>query len=200
MRTRIAPNTDTFCAVVLSLKTDYKTSTRCTHTPTHSHTHTHTHTHSYTHTNIQGLHKFNIKSYLSFAVDEIQVCAAKADVVAILDHSGSIEQNQFVELTKFVGFLANLLQISEDGTRMGVVSYSASAKVNFNLNEIYNITEYRERAEAELSRDPQSFQTNHYSGLKAAADLLSDTSRGAREGVVKLMIFTTDGANNHGNK
>ena len=153
-----------------------------------------------TYKQIQGLHKFNIDSYLSFVVDEIQVCAAKADVVAILDHSGSIEQNQFVELTKFVGFLANLLQISEDGTRMGVVSYSASAKINFNLNEIYNITEYRERAEAELSRDPQSFQTNHYSGLKAAADLLNDKSKGAREGVVKLMIFTTDGANNHGNK
>ena len=163
---------------------------------------TRAHTKKFTDTckKIQGLHKFNIESYLSFVVDEIQVCAAKADVVAILDHSGSIEQNQFVELTKFVGFLANLLQISEDGTRMGVVSYSASAKINFNLNEIYNITEYRERAEAELSRDPQSFQTNHYSGLKAAADLLNDKSKGAREGVVKLMIFTTDGANNHGNK
>ena len=120
--------------------------------------------------------------------------------MVILDHSGSIEEDQFTELTKFVGFVANLLQISEDGTRLGVVSYSASAKIEFNLNEIYNITEYRERAEAELSRDPESFQTNHFSGLKAAADLLNDTSRGAREGVVKLMIFTTDGANNHGKK
>ena len=120
--------------------------------------------------------------------------------MVILDHSGSIEEDQFTELTKFVGFVANLLQISEDGTRLGVVSYSASAKIEFNLNEIYNITEYRERAEAELSRDPESFQTNRFSGLKAAADLLNDTSRGAREGVVKLMIFTTDGANNHGKK
>ena len=147
---------------------------------------------------VKGALKFKAKSFSSFIVDQIQVCAAKADVVVILDHSGSIEEDQFAELTKFVGFVANLLQISENGTRLGVVSYSASAKIEFNLNEIYNITEYRERAKAELSRDPNSFQTNHFSGLKAAADLLNDKSKGAREGVVKLMIFTTDGANNFG--
>lgn len=60
---------------------------------------------------------------------------AVADVVFLVDGSGSVGRPNFKYIRNFISATAGAFQIGEDRTRVGVVQYSNDAQTEFNLNK-----------------------------------------------------------------
>lgn len=58
-----------------------------------------------------------------------------ADIVFAIDVSGSIRRERFYIVQDFVKNITKNLEVGQDKTRIGVVSWSDDAAVNFNLNQ-----------------------------------------------------------------
>jgi len=65
------------------------------------------------------------------------VCNNEADVVFILDASGSLDEPNFDHVKNFVSNLTSELDVDSGRIQIGVVTYSDRAEPRFNLNE-YN--------------------------------------------------------------
>jgi len=61
-------------------------------------------------------------------------CASEADVVFILDSSGSLDEPNFNHIKSFVSNLVESLDVDSGKIRIGVVTYSDYAEPRFNLN------------------------------------------------------------------
>ncbi|XP_008292859.1 collagen alpha-1(XII) chain-like isoform X2 [Stegastes partitus] len=113
-----------------------------------------------------------------------------ADVVFLVDGSWSVGRPNFRYIRNFISAAAGAFQISEDGTRVGVVQYSDGARTEFKLNE-------------HLSRPVllRAIGSLPYKGGNSmtgdALDyLLKNTfteAAGAREGFPKVLVIITDG-------
>lgn len=55
-------------------------------------------------------------------------CQARADVVFLLDSSGSVGHVDFRRVKQFVHNLVSDLQIGRDKTRIGLVTYSSNSR------------------------------------------------------------------------
>ena len=64
-------------------------------------------------------------------------CSSQADVVFVLDSSGSLDEPNFEHIKNFVSNLVTDLDIDGGKIRVGVVTYSDYAEPRFNLNR-YN--------------------------------------------------------------
>ena len=62
------------------------------------------------------------------------VCrSSKADVVFVIDSSGSIGRNNFVKVQNFIKNIVDSFGISNNTVRVGLVQFSSSVVVEFNL-------------------------------------------------------------------
>lgn len=61
----------------------------------------------------------------------------KADLVFLLDQSGSIGSNDYVTMKKFTTELINSFKVGEDFVRIGLAQFSSSFQHEFYLNELY---------------------------------------------------------------
>lgn len=62
------------------------------------------------------------------------VCSGEADVVFVLDASGSLDEPNFNHIKDFVSNLTNELDVDSGRIRIGVVTYSDRAEPRFNLS------------------------------------------------------------------
>ena len=62
-------------------------------------------------------------------------CVNKADVVFLLDSSGSIDAPYFQHIVNFVSQMVDSFDIDGGNIRVGVVSFSDDVQPAFNLNE-----------------------------------------------------------------
>lgn len=69
----------------------------------------------------------------AFAVCEKQ----KADLVFLLDQSGSIDPQDYVTMKSFTTNLINSFKVSQDLVRVGVAQFSSTFQKEFYLNEFY---------------------------------------------------------------
>ncbi len=98
----------------------------CTHIRTPPHTHTRTpppHTHTRTpppHTHITG-------------------CDRNIDVVFIIDQSGSVGSTNHNLAKQFISNVVSFFSISPTQTRVGIVTYSSSSRIEFNLLRYTNL-------------------------------------------------------------
>uniref|UniRef100_A0AAQ5ZH46 Collagen alpha-1(XII) chain n=1 Tax=Amphiprion ocellaris TaxID=80972 RepID=A0AAQ5ZH46_AMPOC len=116
--------------------------------------------------------------------------SAIADVVFLVDGSWSVGRPNFKYIRNFMSAAAGAFQISEDGTRVGVVQYSDDARTEFKLNQ-------------HLSRPAllRAIGSLPYKGGNSmtgdALDyLLKNTfteAAGARKGFPKVLVIITDG-------
>ena len=68
----------------------------------------------------------------------VSVCDGEADVVFVLDASGSLDEPNFNHIKNFVSNLTNELDVDSGKIRVGVVTYSDRAEPRFNLSRYNN--------------------------------------------------------------
>lgn len=61
-------------------------------------------------------------------------CDGEMDIVIALDSSGSIRENRFEDLKKWIISFVEDLEISQDRTRVGLVMFSDNASMEFHLS------------------------------------------------------------------
>ncbi|XP_070768321.1 collagen alpha-6(VI) chain-like [Enoplosus armatus] len=115
----------------------------------------------------------------------------KADLVFLIDQSGSIDANDYITMKKFTTELVNSFKVSEDLVRVGLAQFSSTFQNEFHLNQYYT-----EQAVAKHILNMQQFGGGTNIGL--ALDSIRDyfeASRGSRRsaGISQNLVLITDG-------
>lgn len=104
-------------------------------------------------------------------------CDAKADVAFLIDSSGSIGQHNFRLVKDFIYKVVEELTIGKRHTRVGVVSYSTSARMGFHLDDYIT----KSGVEDAISSVGYVYgNTNTAAGIKMVRRSVFNPSRGDR--------------------
>lgn len=113
-----------------------------------------------------------------------------ADIVFIVDESGSIQTENFQLVRAFLHSIASGLQINESRVRVGIVTYNETAKAQVYLNTL--------KTKADLLNFinilPYSGGgTNTGAALNFTREQMFTEKRGSRRGLQKVVVVITDG-------
>ena len=125
------------------------------------------------------------------------MCHVRLDVIFVLDSSGSIGAGDFESVRMFTKDVVEQLDIGSDKTRVGLITFSTSATVQFSL-DMYQTNSSLLNAITSIPYDGGS--TNTPDGLKTLIQQF-DTAYGARplsQGIPRFAIVVTDGQSNEG--
>lgn len=115
----------------------------------------------------------------------------KADLVFLIDQSGSIGSNDYVTMKKFMTELVSSFKVSEDLVRVGVAQFSNVPQKEFYLNQFYS--------EAEINQHILAMrQLGGGTNIGQALDFISgyfQAAQGSRigTGVSQNLVLITDG-------
>ena len=153
-----------------------------------------------------------------------QVCGARpADIVFVLDASGSIWEPDFRTQLRFVQGIAKTFQVSQNMTHIGVMTFGDNPHHQFHLNDYYNaqtmsdviadIPQHRGRTwtdKALYAMRRDYFSARHarphvaHIGVVITDGLSADTEETAREaalaraaGITLFAVGVGDGADRH---
>lgn len=122
------------------------------------------------------------------------VCQDKpADVIFVLDSSASISYLDFDRQLEFVSNVINVFDVSKNMTRIGIVSFSNWAFLDFHLN---TYTTKHEVRQAVFRIRQIRGDTNTAAALRYIQDTSFKPQHGAREGIPHIAIVLTDGKSN----
>jgi len=113
--------------------------------------------------------------------------------VFAVDTSGSVRPERFPDEKRFIKSVIDNLEVGMDKTRIGVVTWSDSAKVAFHLNQ------YNQKQDIKQAVEYLAFtggRTHTSSALKMARDRMFQTSNGDRDNVPNYLFILTDGNSN----
>ena len=117
------------------------------------------------------------------------------DLIFVLDSSGSIGSRNFQLVRNFVANVVTQLDIGPDRSRVGLITFSSSAIVQFGLNTYRTNTSLLQA----IARIPYSGGgTNTQAGLNTLISIFS-TTFGARprvDGIPRIAVVVTDGRSN----
>ena len=121
------------------------------------------------------------------------------DVGVVLDRSGSVGAANFQKAREFVTKLVHELQISSQGTRVGIIAYHSSASL---------IVNFANHAAQEPNAMAAKIGSIHYSGggtrtdeaLELASTHLFTSAGGDRADKPNVLIVMSDGKTNSGSK
>ena len=125
------------------------------------------------------------------------VCQANLDLLFLLDESGSVTHTNHELALQFMESVVSFYDISTNGTRVAMVSFSSGANVEFNFDDYSTLQELQ-----------RAIRGIHYSGgytftalaLDLATELFNDSSSsGARPvsaGIPRVVVLITDGRSN----
>ena len=72
--------------------------------------------------------------HILYLIMYISGCNAKADIVFIIDSSGSVGRANYAKIMRFVMAIVDDLTISPNATQVGLVTFSSRAWMIFPLN------------------------------------------------------------------
>lgn len=116
----------------------------------------------------------------------------KADVVFVLDSSGSLGGKNWWRTKQFAIDVTKGLKISETESRVGMVAFSNTPTITFSLGE-YN--DHASVEDAIWAAPWIAKTTNTKDALYAASDVFNTTGR---PGVKHIIVLVTDGISNKG--
>ncbi|PVD21494.1 hypothetical protein C0Q70_19668 [Pomacea canaliculata] len=122
-----------------------------------------------------------------------KTCGAQADMVFMLDSSGSVGPSNFKLLLSFVNSMVKDFDVAQDRIRIGVEEFSSRPYTEFHLNK------YNTKAEvlAAVNNIPyRSGGTNTGDAIKYLKDTMFNQANGDRPGVPNIGIIITDGNSN----
>jgi collagen type VI alpha len=123
----------------------------------------------------------------------VAACDGKADVVFVIDSSGSIRENRYDMVLDYVRSIVNSLEVSTDRTRIGVVIYGDNANVIFHLNT------YPDKQDVLQAIDSITYirgRTNTAEALRVARTQMFTQANGDRFDVPNYAVVITDGESN----
>lgn len=118
---------------------------------------------------------------------------ARLDIVFVLDASSSVGTTNFDEMKDFVKDFLLDADIDKDKARVGVIIYSTSEHVMFQMNH------YHTKADVFKAVDNIKYitgVTNTAGALKTMRENMFSAANGDRPGVKNIAIVVTDGMSN----
>ncbi|KAL5016430.1 hypothetical protein ScPMuIL_006019 [Solemya velum] len=120
-----------------------------------------------------------------------EVCQGKpADIIFVLDTSSSIMPDDFTTQTQFVVDVVNILDINQNKTQVGLITFSDNATVGFYLDQYSSGASV---AAAVKSTPHTGGRTNTGDALRLLLEEGFSSRHGARTGVAQIAIVITDG-------
>jgi collagen type VI alpha len=116
-----------------------------------------------------------------------------ADIVFLLDSSGSIGSGHFKKELEFIAEFAKHYAIGPNNVQIGIVTFSANVRNGFNMNTYKNINDL-EREVMHIRYEGQSTHTGE--GLRYVRMNSFKSSSGDRNNVPNFLIVITDGHSN----
>ncbi|CAI9721427.1 Hypothetical predicted protein [Octopus vulgaris] len=115
----------------------------------------------------------------------------KADIVFVLDGSGSIWPPDFRKQLEFVNYFIDHIDIGENEVRIGVVNFSKNAEPSIYLSEFNDKLKLKERV-LDVSQEHENTRTA--SALNLLTSTMFTTEMGARKNVRHIAFILTDGS------
>lgn len=121
---------------------------------------------------------------------ETELCKTAADVVFLVDSSGSIGPNDYKTMKAFISAMAKKLRLSSTGSRAAVIQYSTNAVKEFDFNTYTNTEDFSKAIEALVQ---QRGQTRIDKALKLTYEEFFSKQGSARKNVQRIAFVLTDG-------
>ncbi|XP_050394464.1 collagen alpha-1(XII) chain isoform X2 [Patella vulgata] len=122
-------------------------------------------------------------------------CGLTADVVFLIDDSGSIWKPNFVKQLQFVANLVSTFDIGVNKTRVGAATFSRGYRKEFLLN-----THTDKKSVLQAIRDivySYGYRTDTGNALRFARKVVFRSKNGARSFLPQIVILTTDGGSSN---
>ncbi|XP_037701037.1 collagen alpha-4(VI) chain-like [Choloepus didactylus] len=129
-------------------------------------------------------------SGMSYALEEGCVHIEKADIYFLIDGSGSINPEGFLEMKTFMNEVIKMFQVGPNRVQFGVVQYSQEIESQFILSQYPSVAELKEAIDG-IWQLGGGTMTGH--ALKSMKQVFADT---ARSNVPRFLIVITDGESN----
>jgi len=113
-----------------------------------------------------------------------------ADIVFVVDESGSIGSTNFDLVKSFLSQLVGRLDIDSGNTRVGLVTYSTNVGTSFNFNAHSSVAAVQS---AITSLSYSSGSTNTAAALAYVRQMMLTSSAGDRSDVANTVVVLTDG-------
>ena len=125
------------------------------------------------------------------------VCQANLDLLFLLDESSNVGSSNHQLGLQFMESIVGFFDISPDGTRVAVISFSTGANVEFDFDDHFTLRQ----VQGAIGRIGYSRgYTNAAIALELAAELFNNSSSsGARPisaGIPHVVVLITDGRSN----
>ncbi|KAI4888725.1 hypothetical protein NFI96_005861, partial [Prochilodus magdalenae] len=123
-----------------------------------------------------------------------EVCKSRPlDLIFIIDSSRSVRPAEFEKVKVFLSDMVDSLEVGQDATRVGLVNYASTVKIEFRLKTYHNKAQLKQA----FSRiDPLSTGTMTGLAIKTAMEQAFTEESGARpqnKNIGKVAIIVTDG-------
>ncbi|XP_013384288.1 collagen alpha-4(VI) chain-like [Lingula anatina] len=122
------------------------------------------------------------------------VCKAQADIIFILDGSGSVSTPDFAKQLQFIKSLVRKFDVGPNAVKVGVLQYSTNTVQEFNLNT--HNTEAAILAAVDRIKQKRGI-TNTAFALSTAHKSSFTAAKGDRPNVPNIAIVMTDGQSNN---
>lgn len=120
-------------------------------------------------------------------------CDGKADIVFVVDASGSIRENRFKMVLEYVAGVVDNLEVAMDRTRIGLITYSDNAAVRSYLNQYARKEDILQLIRSQLWIQGK---TNTAEALRIMRTEVFQENKGDRLDVPNYAIVLTDGESN----
>ena len=125
------------------------------------------------------------------------MCQTNLDLLFLLDKSGSVGSSNHQLGLQFMESVVGFYDISPDGTRVAVISFSTGAKVEFDFDDHSTLRQVQ-RAIRDIGYS--GGYTHTALALELAMELFNDPSssgaRPASAGIPHVVVLITDGSSN----
>ncbi len=116
-----------------------------------------------------------------------------ADIVFVVDSSGSIRQNRYEQVLQYIMNVTSRLEIGSDRVRVGLITYGDTAQIRFHLNSYSS----REDVLQAIEMTPFSRgRTNTAEALGLLHETMYTQQNGDRFDAPNFAIVVTDGESN----
>ena len=117
-------------------------------------------------------------------------CMAVADIVFVVDGTGSVGSENFERMKTFISQLFAFLDIGENAVRVSVVQYAGQARTEFFLDQYFDLQAAQDAVQA---IQYMGGWTRTGDAIDFATNVHFDVRNGARANVTKIAVVITDG-------
>jgi len=116
-----------------------------------------------------------------------------ADIIFLVDESGSVRSSDFALELDFVGKVIDKFDVADSAAHIGVITFTQDPKTLFELGALHDKTAMKKKLN-DYKTKQRKYTTGTDLAIKAAQAMFK---KAGRDGIAKLVIVLTDGASNN---